>query len=68
MTASITADKGGGQIRVEASHLEGVVEGLAGVERAALDEIARAAEEACTISAVLRSTVQITVRVRSASA
>jgi osmotically inducible protein OsmC len=68
VTATITAEKGGGRIRVEASHLEGVVEELAGVEPAALDEIARAAEEACTISTVLRPTVQVTVRVRPAPA
>lgn len=68
VTATVTAEKGGGRIRVDASHLEGVVEGLAGVEPAALDEIARAAEEACTISTVIRPTVQVTVRVRSASA
>ncbi|HEX8674672.1 MAG TPA: hypothetical protein VF710_22415 [Longimicrobium sp.] len=53
---------------MDASHLEGLVEGLAGVDPAALDEIARAAEEACTISTVLQPTVQITVRVRSTAA
>jgi uncharacterized OsmC-like protein len=38
--------------------------GLTGVAADALAEIARAAEEACTISAVLRATVPITVAVR----
>jgi osmotically inducible protein OsmC len=64
VTATVTAEKGGGRIRVEAAHLEGVVDGLAGVEPAALDEIARVAEAACTISAVLRPTVRVTVNVR----
>ncbi|MDQ4044024.1 MAG: hypothetical protein M3173_01045, partial [Chloroflexota bacterium] len=61
-------EKGGGRIRLAAAHLEGVVEGLVGVEPAALDEVAHAAEEACTISIVLRPTIRVTVNVRSASA
>lgn len=64
-TATITADKGGGRIRIQSSHLEAVVHGLGGVDAAALDEIAAAAEEACTISAVLRATVPVTVTVRA---
>jgi lipoyl-dependent peroxiredoxin len=64
VTATLTAEKGGGRIRVVAAHLEGVVEGLAGVESDALGEVARAAEEACTISALLRPTVAVTVSVR----
>lgn len=64
-TATITADKGGGLIRIQSAHLEAVVHGLAGVDAAALDEIAAAAEEACTISAALRATVPVTLRVRA---
>ncbi|MHB1225645.1 MAG: OsmC family protein, partial [Gemmatimonadaceae bacterium] len=63
-TATITADKGSGAIRIREAHLEGVVEGLTGIDAAALDEVGRAAEEACTISAVLRATVPVTVIVR----
>jgi lipoyl-dependent peroxiredoxin len=59
VTASITAEKGGDRIRVRSSRLQGTVEGLTGVDAAALPEIARAAEEACTISALLRPTVAI---------
>lgn len=65
VTATVTADKGGGRIRIQSAHLEGVVQGLEGVDAAALDEIARAAEEACTISAVLRVTVPVSVRIRA---
>jgi lipoyl-dependent peroxiredoxin len=65
VTATVTAGKGGGLIRIQSAHLDGVVHGLAGAGPAALDEIARAAEEACTISAVLRPTVPVTVRVRA---
>jgi organic hydroperoxide reductase OsmC/OhrA len=41
---------------------------LSGVEPAALEEIARAAEEACTISALLRPTVRVSVSVRPGAA
>lgn len=68
VTATITAEKGAKGIRVRGSHLEGVVEGLAGVDAEALEEIGRAAEEGCTISILLRPTVLITVTVRTAIA
>lgn len=69
VTATVTAEKGGtaGQgIRVRASHLAGLVEGLAGVEPGVLSEIARVAEERCTISAAIRDAVAITVAIRTA--
>lgn len=65
VTATITADKGGGAIRIVAAHLEGVVEELTGIDPAELDEVGRAAEAACTISAVLRATVPVSVSVRT---
>jgi organic hydroperoxide reductase OsmC/OhrA len=65
ITATITAEKSGGRIQIIASQLEAIVEGLAGIEPAMLDEIAREAEEACTISALLRRSVPITVTVQS---
>ena len=65
VTATVRAEKAGGRIRLAGADVEGVVEGLRGVDPAALDEIARAAEEACTISTVLRATVPVTVRVRA---
>jgi lipoyl-dependent peroxiredoxin len=64
-TATLTADKGGGRIRIVAAHLEAVVEGLSGLDQVGLDAAARAAEEACTISAVLRPTVSIGVTAHS---
>lgn len=64
VTATITADKAAGQIRIRSSRLEAVVEGLAGLDLESLPEVARAAEEACTISAVLRASVAIEVNVR----
>jgi osmotically inducible protein OsmC len=64
-TATLTADKGGGRIRTVAAHLEAVVEGLSGVDQEGLDAAAQAAEEACTISTVLRATVPISVTSQS---
>ena len=63
VTATVTAEKGTGRIRLLSSHLHGEVEGLAGLEPTALTDIARAAEEACTISAAIRGTVDIRVAV-----
>jgi lipoyl-dependent peroxiredoxin len=63
VTATITADKGGGLIRLVGSHLEAAVEGLAGIEGAELHEAAKAAEQACTLSTVIRSVVPITLDV-----
>jgi osmotically inducible protein OsmC len=64
-TATLTADKGGGRIRIVASHLEAVVEGLSGLDQAGFDDAGRAAEEACTISTILRATVPISVTTHS---
>ena len=65
VTATVTADKGGGAIRIRSSHLTGEVEGLAGVAPEALPDIARVAEEGCTISAAIRGAVAISVDVRA---
>lgn len=68
MTATITAEKGGGVIRLRGAHLESIVDGLQSVGADALEEIARAAEDACTISFMLRATVPVTVSVRAGPA
>ncbi len=65
VTATITAEKGGGAIRVQSSHLTGKVEGLEGLGPEALADVARAAEEGCTISAAIRESVAISVDVRA---
>ena len=64
VTATLTADKGGGMIRLQSSHLAAVVEGLRGIEASALHDIALEAERPCTISTILRTAVAITVAVR----
>ena len=60
---SSTAEKGGGTIPILRSHLAAEVEGLANIEAQALPDIARAAEEGCTITAAIRGTVGISVDV-----
>lgn len=65
VTATVTAEKGARGIRVLSAHLEGIVEGLAGIDPRALPEIGQAAEEGCTISAAIRGTVAISVDVRA---
>lgn len=65
VTATVTADKGAGAIRLQSSHLSGEVEGLAGIDPGTLPDIARAAEEGCTISAAIRGAVTITTEIRA---
>jgi osmotically inducible protein OsmC len=63
VTATVTAEKGSGAIRIHSSHLRADVEGLVGIEAGSLNSIAQAAEEGCTISALIRPTVAITVEI-----
>ena len=65
VTATITAEKGRGALRIQSSHLSGTVEGLAGVAPESLPDIARAAEEGCTITAAIRGAVAISVDIRA---
>src|SRR6187455_1362470 len=44
VTATVTADKGDGGIKIVSSHLALAVSGLEGIESGQLDEVARAAE------------------------
>lgn len=60
VSATITAEKGPGGIRIQSSHLEGVVEGLEKLDKADLPDIAREVAEGCTISTAIRGTVHIT--------
>jgi lipoyl-dependent peroxiredoxin len=60
VTATITAEKGPSGIRIQSSHLSGVVAGLEGIDEAQLAAIARETEEGCTISIALRGNVTIT--------
>ena len=59
VTATITAEKGAQGIRIQSSHLQGVVEALEGIDPGKLQEIAQAAEDGCTISIAIRGSVAI---------
>jgi osmotically inducible protein OsmC len=61
VTATVTADKGDAGIKITQSHLKAVVEGLEGIDRAKLSDIAKAAEQRCPVSNALRGSVNITV-------
>ncbi len=63
VTATLTADKGSGAIRLVSSHLEAAVEGLEGIEPGRLADVARIAKDACTISTAIREAVSITLSV-----
>jgi osmotically inducible protein OsmC len=65
VTATLTAEKRSGEIRIIASHLDAVVEGLTDIDPTALPELGRAAEEGCTISAAIRGAVAIHLEVRA---
>lgn len=61
VTATVTADKSDAGIKVVSSHLKAVVEGLEGIDRAKLSELATGAEKGCPISNAIRGSVTITV-------
>ena len=63
VTATLTAEKGPQGVRIQASHLSGVVDGLEGIDANALQEIARETEERCSISVALRGNLAITSEV-----
>jgi osmotically inducible protein OsmC len=61
VTATVTADKGEGGIKLQSSALKAVAEGLQGVDAAKFAEIAQASEKGCPISNAIRGSMQITV-------
>jgi osmotically inducible protein OsmC len=61
VTATVTADKGDSGIKVTTSHLQAVVEGLEGIDKGKLQELATGAEKGCPISNAIRGSVNITV-------
>ena len=61
VTATVTADKGDAGIKVVSSNLKAVVEGLEGIDRNGLSELAKNAEKGCPISNAIRGTVAISV-------
>lgn len=64
VTATVTAEKGPQGIRLQSSHLAGIVEGLEGIDESELHQLAHETEERCTISVALRGTVGVPSEVR----
>jgi organic hydroperoxide reductase OsmC/OhrA len=52
-------------MRLQPSHLAGIVDGLEGIDQSALQELARETEERCTISIAIRGTVAVSSQVRA---
>jgi osmotically inducible protein OsmC len=67
VTATVTAEKGPQGIRLQSSHLTGIVEGPEGIDESALQELARETEERCTISLAIRGAVAVSSEVRIAA-
>ena len=65
VTATVTGDKSDAGLKVVSSHLKAVVEGLEGIDRAALSELASGAEKGCPISNAIRGSVAITVEAQA---
>ncbi|HEX6178328.1 MAG TPA: OsmC family peroxiredoxin [Thermoanaerobaculia bacterium] len=65
VTATITAQKEREGIRIVSSHLTGSVEGLEGLTGSDLEDVAKAAEQGCTISNAIRPSVAITHDIRA---
>ena|SRR5690349_3692744 len=61
VTATITADKSDAGIKIVSSRLKATVEGLEGIDRGTLQELATGAEKGCPISNALRGSVAISV-------
>jgi osmotically inducible protein OsmC len=64
VTATVTADKGEGGIKIVSSKLTLVVTGLEGLDPAQLPEVARKAEGGCPVSNALRGNLTIEVDAR----
>lgn len=61
VTATVTGDKSDAGLKVISSHLKAVVEGLEGIDRGKIQELASGAEKGCPISNAIRGNVAITV-------
>jgi osmotically inducible protein OsmC len=65
VTCTVTADKGDAGIKVVSSQLKAVVEGLEGIDKSKLQELATSAEKGCPISNAIRGSVNITVEAQA---
>lgn len=65
VTATVIAEKGPQGIRLQSSHLTGIVDGLEGIDESSLQDLARETEERCTISLAIRGAVAVSSEVRT---
>ena len=65
VTATVTADKSDAGIKVMSSKLTAAVEGLEGIDKGALQELATGAEKGCPISNAIRGNVTVSVDART---
>ena len=61
VTATVTGEKSEAGLKVASSRLKATVEGLEGIDKAALQELAAGAEKGCPISNAIRGNVSISV-------
>jgi lipoyl-dependent peroxiredoxin len=61
VTSTVTGDKSDAGLKVVSSALKAVVEGLEGIDRAGISELAKNAEKGCPISNAIRGSVSISV-------
>jgi osmotically inducible protein OsmC len=61
VTATVTGDKSDAGLKVVSSNLKATVEGLEGIDKAKLSELATGAEKGCPISNAIRGNVTVTV-------
>ena len=61
VTSTVTGDVSDAGLKVVSSALKAVVEGLEGIDRAGISELAKNAEKGCPISNAIRGSVAISV-------
>jgi osmotically inducible protein OsmC len=61
VTATVTGDKSDAGLKVVSSNLKAVVEGLEGIDKGGIQELATGAEKGCPISNAIRNNVSISV-------
>ncbi len=65
VTALVVADFGPGGIKIQASHLNVVAEGLQGIGKEDFPQLARDAEQGCPVSNALRGSLAIDVEAQA---
>ena len=61
ITATVTGDRSDAGLKVVSSNLTAIVEGLEGIDRAGISDLANTAEKGCPISNAIRGNVSISV-------